>query len=81
MHFSTIAAIMASAIATVHAAGCYGETGPGWGALRQSANNLADEACTGNINGYFDGSTKYYCRNLGENIKVECTMPQNMRCV
>jgi hypothetical protein len=80
MHFSTITAIMASAIATVHA-GCYGETGPGWGNGRQAANNLADDVCRGDVSGSFSGNTKYACRNLGENIKVECTTPESMRLV
>lgn len=76
MYLFTFTAILASAVTTASAAGCYSETGPGWGDLRQAANNAADAVCNGNsggVAGNFDGNSKYACRNLGETMKAECT--------
>ncbi|RYN42196.1 hypothetical protein AA0114_g10618 [Alternaria tenuissima] len=74
MYLFTFTAILASAVTTASAAGCYSETGPGWGDLRQAANNAADAVCNGDsggVAGIFDGNSKYACRNLGETMKAE----------
>jgi hypothetical protein len=59
MYLFTFTAILASAVTTASAAGCYSETGPGWGDLRQAANNAADAVCNGDsggVAGNFDGT-------------------------
>ena len=59
MYLFTFTAILASAVTTASAAGCYSETGPGWGDLRQAANNAADAVCNGDsggVAGNFDGN-------------------------
>ena len=76
MYLFTFTAILASAVTTASAAGCYSETGPGWGDLRQAANNAADAVCNGDsggVAGNIDGNSKYACRNLGKTMKAECT--------
>ncbi|KAF1947437.1 hypothetical protein EJ02DRAFT_449612 [Clathrospora elynae] len=70
MHIYPLLALLAPA--AVRAAGCYSETGPGWGSFRQLANNDADAVCgSSEVSGNFNGNTKYACRYLGNNIKAE----------